>query len=204
VLAPGKIAWRIITAIINIRSASSEWKGPRMPINLDNFKIAYDKWVAESLPDFQAHKMDDIVKKYPFVISEDVPWTPFIGAPSEKTIALITSGGLYLKDTQPGFDTESIHGDPSFREIPKSSRPEDIAIAHAHYDHSLAEQDLNIIFPLQRLLELEKDGVVGKAAEIHYSFSYVNDALSLVTKTAPEVIARLKAAGVDTLILFPV
>ena len=175
-----------------------------MTFNLDKFKAAYEKWVAESLPDFQARKMDDIVKRYPFVISEDVPWTPFSGEPSEKTIALITSGGLYLKDTQPAFDTDSIHGDPSFREIPKDTRPEDLAIAHDHYDHSLAEQDINIIFPLQRLLEMEKEGIVKKVAETHYSFSYVNDAVTLVTQTAPAVIGRLKSAGVDTLLLFPV
>ena len=175
-----------------------------MPIDLDKTKAAYDKWVAESLPDFQAGKWNDILKKYPLVVSEDVPWTPFTGQPSEKTIALVTSGGLYLKNTQPAFDTESIHGDPSFREIPKGTRPEDIGIAHAHYDHSLAEQDLNIIFPLQRLVEMENEGIVGKVADIHYSFSYVNDVVTLVTKTAPAVIGKLKAAGVDTLLLFPV
>jgi len=175
-----------------------------MTAKLEKFKAAYDKWVAESLPDFQARKMDDIVKKYPLIVNEDVPWTPFTGQPSEKTIALITSGGLYLKDTQPAFDTESIHGDPSFREIPKSARTEDFGIAHDHYDHSLAEQDINIIFPLQRMVELEKEGLVGKVAETHYSFSYVNDAVTLVTKTAPAVIGRLKSAGVDTLLLFPV
>jgi len=175
-----------------------------MPIDLDKFKAAYEKWVAESLPDFQAGKLDDIIKKYPLVVSKDVPWTPFTGQPFQKTIALITSGGLYLKHTQPAFDTGSIHGDPSFREIPKSARPEDFGIAHAHYDHSLAEQDINIIFPLQRLVELEKEGVVGKVAETHYSFSYVNDAVTLVAKTAPAVVGRLKAAGVDTLLLFPV
>ena len=175
-----------------------------MPLNLEKFKVAYDKWVAESLPDFRARKMDNIVKKYPFVTSEDVPWTPFIGKPSEKTIALITSGGLYLKQTQSAFDTESIHGDPSFREIPKNTHPEDIAIAHDHYDHSLAEQDLNIVFPLWRLIEMETEGIIGKLAEIHYSFSYVNDAVTLVSKTAPAVIERLKSEGVDTLLLFPV
>ena len=148
--------------------------------------------------------MEEIVKKYPAIVSDEVPWTPFEGQLPEKTIALVTSGGLYLKDSQKAFDTESIHGDPSFREIPKSTQPDELGIAHAHYDHSLAEQDINIIFPLQRFVELEKEGIVGKIADTHDSFSYVNDAATLVEKTAPEVISRLKAAGVDTLFLFPV
>ena len=73
-----------------------------------------------------------------------------------------------------------------------------------HYDHSLAEQDMNIVFPIQRFVELEKEGIIGKLTDTHYSFSYVNDAVSLVTDTVPKFIARIKAAGVDALLLVPV
>ena len=175
-----------------------------MPINLDQFKLAYEKWVEESLPDYKAGNLKEIVKKYPFVVSDGVPWTPYKGRPSEQTFALITSGGLYLKDRQPSFDTVSIHGDASFREIPKTVRQQDLGIAHAHYDHGMAEQDINVIFPIQRFLELEKDGLIGKLAETHYSFSYVNDVVTLVTETVPKVISRIEAEGVDILFLVPV
>jgi D-proline reductase (dithiol) PrdB len=175
-----------------------------MPIDLDGFKPAYKKWVEESLPDYRAGNMKEIVKKYPFVAPDDIPWTPYNGQPSDQTFALVTSGGLYLKDSQAPFDTESIHGDTSFREIPKTVRQEDIGIAHKHYDHSLTEQDFNIVFPIQRLVELENEGIIGKLADTHYSFSYVNDAVSLVEETVPKFIARIKAAGVDALLLVPV
>lgn len=175
-----------------------------MQIDLEKFKAAYEKWVAESLPDYRAGNMDKAIKNYPFVVSEDVPWTPFKGEPSEKTMALVTSGGLYLKDSQPAFDTESIHGDPSFREIPRAVRQEELGIAHSHYDESLAEQDVNTIFPIQRFIELEKEGIIGKVADTHYSFSYVNDVVTLVTKTIPKVIRRIKAEGVGALFLVPV
>jgi len=179
-------------------------KGASMPIDLEKFKIAYEKWVEESLPDYRAGHMQEIIKKYPFVVSEDIPWTPYRGRPSGQTLGLVTSGGLYLKDSQPAFNTESIHGDPSFREIPKTVRQEDIGIAHAHYDHSLALQDINIIFPVQRLIELEKEGIIGRVPDTLYSFSYVNDVVTLVKKTLPDFIARIKAAGVDVLLLVPV
>ena len=175
-----------------------------MPIDLENFKIAYERWVEESLPDYRAGRMEEIVKKYPFVVSEDIPWTPYRGRPSEQTVGLVTSGGLYLKQSQPAFNTESIHGDPTFREIPKTVRQEDLGFAHAHYDHSLAEQDINIVFPIQRFVELENEGIIGKLADTHYSFSYVNDVVTLVTKTLPDFIARIKAAGVEILFLVPV
>ena len=175
-----------------------------MPIDLEKFKPAYQKWVEESLPDFRAGNMTEIVKKYPFIVCDDIPWTAYRGRPSDQTFALVTSGGLYLKDIQAPFDTESIHGDPSFRQIPKTVRQSDIGFAHAHYDHSLAEQDINTIFPIQRFIELEDEGIIGRLADTHYSFSYVNDVVSLVTETVPEVISQIKGAGVDVLFLVPV
>jgi D-proline reductase (dithiol) PrdB len=175
-----------------------------MPIDLEKFKAAYTKWVEEGLAEFQAGNVLDVVKRYPLIVSEDVPWTVYRGKPSEQTMALVTSGGLYLKGGQPPFDTASIHGDPSFREIPKTARPEDFGIAHAHYDPSLAEQDINVIFPLQRLIELERENVIGKVAETHYSFSYVNDAVSLVSDSVPKLLRKLGTAGVDILLLVPV
>jgi len=175
-----------------------------MPIDLDQFKLAYEKWVEESLPDYRAGNLTEIVKKYPFIVSHDVPWAPYKGRPSEQTFALVTSGGLYLKTRQSPFDTVSIHGDPSFRAIPKTVTQQDLGIAHAHYDHSLAEQDINVIFPIQRFIELEKEGIIGKVVDTHYSFSYVNDVATLVTETVPEVISRIEAEGVDILFLVPV
>jgi D-proline reductase (dithiol) PrdB len=173
-------------------------------IDLDTFKPAYEQWVEESLAEYQAGHFKEIIKKYPLIVSDGVPWTPYKGRPSEQTFALVTSGGLYLKDSQPPFDTDSIHGDPSFREIPKTVRQEELGIAHAHYDHSLAEQDVNTIFPIHRIIELENEGIVGKVADTHYSFSYVNDVVTLVTQTIPRFLSRIKGEGVDVLLLAPV
>jgi glycine/betaine/sarcosine/D-proline reductase family selenoprotein B len=175
-----------------------------MPIDMVKFKPAYEKWVEESLADFQAGNMTEIVKKYPLVDPDDVPWTPYTGQPSQQTFALVTSGGLYLKDSQPAFETTSIHGDPSLREIPKTVRQDDIGIAHAQYDHSLAEEDINVIFPIHRLIELEAERVIGKLVDTHYSFSYVNDVATLVTETVPKFISRIKADGVEVVLLVPV
>jgi D-proline reductase (dithiol) PrdB len=175
-----------------------------MPFELEAFKVAYKKWIDEGLEDYKAGKVLEVVKRYPLIESDDVPWTPYAGTAAGRTIALVTSGGLFLKGKQMPFDTESIHGDPSFREIPRSARQADFGIAHAHYDHSLAEQDVNVIFPLARLIELERDGVVGRVADTHYSFSYVNDVVTLLTESVPLLLRKLKAAAVDILLLVPV
>jgi len=175
-----------------------------MPFDLKSFKAAYVKWVEEGLAEFQARNVLNVVKRYPLIVSDDVPWTPYTGTLSEQTIALVTSGGLYLKHSQAPFNTASIHGDPSFREIPKTALQADFGIAHAHYDHSLAEQDINVIFPLERLIELEREAVIGRVAETHYSFSYVNDIVTLLTESVPQLLQKLKATAVDILLLVPV
>ncbi len=175
-----------------------------MPIDLMAFKTAYEQWIAEGQADYESGKVLEVVKRYPLVTSEEVPWTPYRGTPDRQTVALITSGGLYLKDRQPAFNTVSIHGDPSFREIPRTARQQDFGIAHAHYDHSLAEQDINVIFPLERLIELETQGLIGRIADMQYSFSYVNDILTLLNESIPQLLHKLKQAAVDVLLLVPV
>jgi len=54
------------------------------------------------------------------------------------------------------------------------------------------------------LIELERENVIGKVAETHYSFSYVNDVVSLVTVSVPKLLRKLKTAEVDILLLVPV
>ena len=52
-------------------------------------------------------KNDGNCWRYPLIDSQDVPWTPYTGQPSAQTFALVISGGLYLKDSQPAFDTHT-------------------------------------------------------------------------------------------------
>ncbi len=175
-----------------------------MTIDLEKFKPAYERWVEESLPDYMAGKIEKVVKNYPFVVPDGIPWTPYSGDPSKQTFALLSSGGLYLKDSQSPFETQSIHGDTSFREIPKTVCQEDVGIAHAHYDHALALEDVNTIFPIHRLTELESEGVLGKVSDVHFSFSYVNDVVTLISEAIPALISRLKSQEIDVLLLVPV
>ena len=79
-------------------------------------------------------------------------------------------------------------------------------ITHDYYDHSDADRDINIVFPIQRLQEFEKEGVIGRMANIHYSFmGHITDRhiLTLISSTAPEVARRLMEDNVDAVLLTP-
>jgi hypothetical protein len=79
------------------------------------------------IPEFKAfpYQVDDLVKASPSVSLKNA------------RVALLTSGGLYLKDRQSSFDLdrerqEPFWGDPTYRLIPRDVRHGEIAVADLH------------------------------------------------------------------------
>jgi D-proline reductase (dithiol) PrdB len=135
----------------------------------------------------------------------DVPWTELAKPLSACRVALVTTAGIHHKD-QPPFDMTDGDGDPSFRILDAATLWDDFTITHDYYDHSDAEQDPNIVLPLDRLKELATEGVIGTVAETHYGFmGHITGRhiAHLVDKTAREVAERLRADRVDLVILAP-
>ncbi len=138
-----------------------------------------------------------------------IPWTPLRKPLSEATIALISSGGIALRCDEP-FDQDGERrnpwwGDPSFRVLPRSATEEDVEVYHLHIDASFARRDLNCVLPLQRLVELEAFGEIGRAAPRHYSFmGYTLDPSTLLEESTPAMIRLLQEDQVDLAILVPI
>ena len=134
-----------------------------------------------------------------------VPWTPQTKPLAECTVALVTTAGVHHTGQQP-FDMNDSDGDPSFRELDGATIGSDFRITHDYYDHRDAERDLNIVFPLQRLEELRREGIIGGLARNHYGFMGHITGLHLAAltgKSAPEVARRLRGADVDLVLLTP-
>ena len=140
-----------------------------------------------------------------FIEFDDSPWHELNSEISECRLALITTGGVHLK-SQPPFDMKDSAGDPSYREIPADACSSDLTITHNYYDHSDADEDINIVFPLERVSTLKQFGDIGDVNYRHFSFMghimhhHIN---TLVTDTAPRVTDNLKSDGVDIVILTP-
>jgi D-proline reductase (dithiol) PrdB len=97
-------------------------------------------------------------------------------------------------------------GDPSFREINGATIVENYKITHDYYDHGDAEKDLNIIFPIERLKDLQEENIFGELNQRHFSFMGHIDGkhiATLVGNSAQQVVARLKEATVDVVLLTP-
>lgn len=122
---------------------------------------------------------------------------------SEARVGLITSAGAHVRGDEP-FDVADPHGDPSFRLIPDDVDLHEIDFAHSHYDTARAEEDPNVVFPLDTLHELVTDGVVGAAAPRHVGLMGFNpDPRRLVRETVPRVVELFSADEVDVVVLSP-
>ena len=136
---------------------------------------------------------------------ETVPWTPLAKPLSECKVALVTTSGVHHRD-QPPFDMLDREGDPSFRLIDISRPVSDLIITHDYYDHSDADQDINVVFPIERLKELEREGVIGQVARFNYAFMghiLGRHIETLVRRSAPDVARKLKADAIDLVLLTP-
>jgi D-proline reductase (dithiol) PrdB len=134
-----------------------------------------------------------------------VPWTSVTKPLSESKVAIVTTAGVHLKEQTP-FDMDDPNGDPTPRELPSDTLLERYTITHDYYDHTDADKDLNIVFPITRLAEFVAEGVVGEFAPRNFSFMghidgpYVG---VLMEATAKEVATKLNEDGVDIVLLTP-
>lgn len=152
--------------------------------------------------------------KYEFLQFEDIPLSqaPDLG---ESRVALVTTAGVFVEGQKPfsispgqvGDEWLQYRfkesGDPTFRLIPSDAEPESLRLAHPYLDMSGAEEDINIIFPLTRLRELEEENFIGGLATSHVSFmGYLPDPYE-VEPEAEEAAQQLLDDGVDLVVMTP-
>jgi len=146
------------------------------------------------------------IKAYgPWESQEVVPWVPPTKPLNDCRLAVVTTSGVHHRWQDP-FDMQDGDGDPSFRVIDGETIRGDYLITHDYYDHSDADKDLNIILPLDRLWELQQEGVIGCLAKTHYSFMGHIDGRhipTLIGIMAKQVAERLRHDHVDVVLLTP-
>ena len=146
---------------------------------------------------------DDLGPDYPFVKNRRAPFTPARRALPMLNLALISSAGAYIDGT-PAFDTSSSSGDTSFREIPIEVEESDLRFAARGYDPSAVQEDVNSELPVGRLLEFEKNGIIGQLNPVFWSFcGFIPDAGKLVDDLIPQLVERVRRYEVQAALLVP-
>ncbi len=136
---------------------------------------------------------------YRWVINQSVPWTPLTKPIAQSKLALMSSGGMLYRD-QPRFHRE----DASYRRIPKLARRDELSVWHFGYPTADAARDPNCVFPLERLRDFEREGIIGELSDPAFSFmGGIYSARKVREELAPRIAGELKAAHVDAFLLVP-
>lgn len=137
---------------------------------------------------------------------------------SESRIALLTTTGHFAEGDDPrpfGMDDltqdqvvkmtgEFGRANPTLSEIPITTSRERTRVRHGGYDIRAAEADRNTSLPIDRMLELADEGVIGEFVSPAYSFVGLTSQLRLRKEIAPAWAAKAKAAGAQGAVLVPV
>jgi D-proline reductase (dithiol) PrdB len=128
--------------------------------------------------------------------------TPCAGGPqlADRRIALITTAGLHS-----WRDAPFAPGRAEYRTIPAAMDMADVITSHpsTNIDRTGILRDIDTVFPIQRLPEMETEGAIGSVAAAHYSF---------LGSTPPEtfegligeIAAAMRADNVNGVLLAPV
>lgn len=126
------------------------------------------------------------------------PWVP--GPPlAESRVAIISTAGIQRRGDRP-----FVFGATDYRVIARDDDDE-LVMSHAstNFDRTGFQQDVNVIFPLDRLKELAADGVIASVAQYHYAIMGATHPDDFEPQ-ARDLAAILKADAVNAALLVPV
>jgi len=131
-----------------------------------------------------------------------VPFTPFDRTLDKSTVAIVTAGGVHLKEQEP-FNIADELGDLTYRVIPPDAASSDLVVTHHHYDHADADADINVVFPLDVLNDLAAEGFIGGVAKKHIGYmGYTMQLKAMYEGTAPEIANQIdKGSRADVVVL---
>lgn len=118
----------------------------------------------------------------------------------DATVAIVTSAALQ-RPNEEGWDSES----SEFRVFGRNEHDLLVGNVSVNFDRSGISADLNVAYPIDRLVEMESDGAIGAVAPRHVAFiGSTNDLMTIIMDTGPAAARLLRGDGVDVVLLTPV
>jgi D-proline reductase (dithiol) PrdB len=134
---------------------------------------------------------------------EGIGAAAFVTGPllAQRRIAIITTAGLHLRGDLPYSDATAA----DYHVIPGEPRTSDLVMSHysTNFDRTGFQQDVNVVFPLDRLKEFAANRLIGSVAAYHYAFMGATPARALAPK-ARALAGLLKKDAIDGVLLTPV
>jgi len=118
-------------------------------------------------------------------------------------VAFVSSAGVQPSGTLP-FDVAHPLGDFSYRAVPSNAKATDLEIHQLKYPTSGAAQDLNVIFPIERLQALVAQGRLGSLTPHFFSFiGYNMDPVRFESDFAERLASAVQLEEPDVVLLTP-
>jgi len=128
------------------------------------------------------------------------PWVT--GPPlAERRVAIVTSAGLHRRGDR-SFDIQ----DTGYRVIDGTLSAGELVMTHSsvNFDRTGFQQDTNVVFPIDRMREMQAAGEIGSVARFHYSVMGAGWLPHEIEPTAKELAGLLKEDAVNAVLLSPV
>ncbi len=140
---------------------------------------------------------------YQWTINDSAPLVKPAKPVSASRVTLLTSGGISLC-TLPGFNPDA-RNDHRLDAVDQEVDSRDFQINDSYYNHDDADQDLNCVFPIDRLRELAEAGFVGALAPRFWSgfMGRIYNRTKLIEESIPAFIKSLREDEVDLLVAAP-
>lgn len=145
---------------------------------------------------------EDFVTEYPMPVFDRVQPAKAVKNLSNAKIALVTSGGIVPKGNPDRIESSSAskYGEYSlegFENLTEDSHE----TAHGGYDPVYANLDADRVLPVDVIRDLVKEGIIGELHEVFYTTVGNGTAVASAKAYANEIGNKLKADGVDAVIL---
>ena len=136
----------------------------------------------------------------PIVESRGVPWTPLTKPLSDCTLMMLASAGVHCW-TEPPFQSPN---DLTFRLIDSDADAATLTLSHPAPIRRPGLADINVVFPVERLRELQGEGLFRALTPHHVSIlGAIKQLRELHYEMAPAIAAHARAEGTDLLLLVP-
>lgn len=148
---------------------------------------------------------------------EGAPFAPLRRPLVESRLGLVTSSGHFVEGHDPkpfgvaamtqeeamSRILDFLRAAPQLTVIPADTATDRLKVRHGGYDIRGAQKDPNVVFPIDRLRELQAAGRIGELAEQAYSFVGATAQTRLLKETGPEWVERFKQDRLDAVLLVP-
>ncbi len=163
-----------------------------------------DRTAAERAVDMLLAKLkgEPFQTEYPMPAFELIPPSPPIEDLRSATIALVTSGGIVPLGNPDRIEAASASKFAEYNIAEVNDLTSDAyETAHGGYDPTYANEDADRVLPVDAMRTLEKEGIIGKLHDFYYVT--VGNATSVASceRFGKEIAKKLKAAGVNGVIL---